>query len=137
MTNTQLITVDMGNLLICDTQPMPAINNDTIVEKAKEELAMLVKSLYDLKSSQKHMELNGGQYEVELPDKIQTFPRLYPLPKPKPETRWDKFKKLKGIKKPTKRSRLVYDDKRKDWAPRWGKGSVKKLDKKDNWITED
>ncbi|CAG8711022.1 6265_t:CDS:2, partial [Cetraspora pellucida] len=56
---------------------------------------------------------------AELPKIITAIPREKPLPKPKPPTRWERFAKLKGIKKNTK-SRLIYDEKRGEWVPRWG-----------------
>lgn len=62
------------------------------------------------------------------------LPRAKPIPKAKPLTRWQKFAKEKGIKK-TKRSRLVWDDQKKDWVPRHGKDS--KLNQEmDSWLVE-
>lgn len=42
----------------------------------------------------------------------------------KPKTRWQKFAEEQNIHK-RKRSRLVWDDLKKDWVPRWGYGSKK------------
>nr|BAN64833.1 regulator of ribosome biosynthesis, putative [Babesia bovis] len=53
------------------------------------------------------------------------MPRMYPLPKPKPKTRWQIFAEARGIKK-HKRSRLVFDKSVNDWVPRWGYKSIKK-----------
>ena len=65
-----------------------------------------------------------------------TLPRALPLPKPKVATRWEKFAKEKGIVK-KKRSRMVWDDNQKDWAPRWGARSVKKTENKTgDWLIE-
>ena len=36
-----------------------------------------------------------------------------------------------------KRSRLVFDPVTKDWVPRWGKGSVKKIAEKMNYVMEE
>jgi regulator of ribosome biosynthesis len=47
------------------------------------------------------------------------LPREKPLPEPKPETRWEKFAKEKGIEK-KKRGRMVWDDVDQKWAPRFG-----------------
>lgn len=33
-----------------------------------------------------------------------------------------------------KRSRLVYDEITKDWVPRWGKGSAKKIEEQHQWL---
>ena len=64
------------------------------------------------------------------------LPRALPLPKPKPLSRWDKFAQDKGIVK-KKRGRMVWDEIRKDWVPRWGADSVKKSsDKIGDWLME-
>lgn len=69
---------------------------------------------------------------VSLPSKQEIqLPRAYPLPKAKEKTRWEKFAELKGIKK-RKRSRMVYDPITDDFVPRWGKNSIKKIQKKHN-----
>ena len=36
-----------------------------------------------------------------------------------------------------KRSRMVYDEITKDWVPRYGAGSVKKIADKYNWLMEE
>ncbi|CAG8671166.1 17963_t:CDS:2, partial [Racocetra persica] len=56
---------------------------------------------------------------AELPKIVTVIPREKPLPKPKPPTRWERFAKLKGIKK-NKKSKLIYDEKKGEWVPRWG-----------------
>ena len=42
---------------------------------------------------------------------------------------------MKGIVK-HKRSRMVWDDITKDWVPRFGRGSIKKIEEDSNWIRE-
>lgn len=53
------------------------------------------------------------------------------IPVLKPKTRWQKFAETQNIHS-RKRSRLVWDDLVKDWVPRWGKGSTKKIQQKFN-----
>lgn len=43
----------------------------------------------------------------------------YQAPKIKPPSKWEEFRRQKGIKK-VKRSRMVFDETVKDWKPRWG-----------------
>lgn len=50
-------------------------------------------------------------------------------------TRWERFAKDKGIRK-RKRGRMVFDEIKKDWVPRWGAYSIKKNEKKANYIME-
>jgi regulator of ribosome biosynthesis len=57
--------------------------------------------------------------QAELPKPTTVLPREKPAPKPKEETRWEAFAKEKGIKK-RKRERMVWDEEKKEWAPRWG-----------------
>ncbi|KAF0359000.1 RRS1-domain-containing protein [Gigaspora margarita] len=56
---------------------------------------------------------------VELPKIVTAIPREKPLPKPNPPTRWERFAKIKGIKK-NKKSKLIYDEEKGEWVPRWG-----------------
>ena len=57
------------------------------------------------------------------------------LPKQAPETKWQAFAKAKGIAPKEKKDRMVYDEERQEWVPRWGyKGKNK--DKEEQWIHE-
>ena len=78
----------------------------------------------DPKESQQLKRKRQGNYSN--PD-----PNSYPYHNPSPN-RWEKFAETKGIKKKAKRSRMVYDENIKDWAPRWGAFSVKKNEKEAN-----
>ena len=62
------------------------------------------------------------------------LPREKPIPKPKPLTKWEKFRLEKGIQEKAKRSRMVYDPITQDWVPRFGMGSIKKIAEKHNWL---
>ena len=62
------------------------------------------------------------------------LPREKPIPKPKPLTKWEKFRIEKGLPAKEKRSRMVFDPITKDWVPRYGMGSIKKIEDKFNWL---
>jgi regulator of ribosome biosynthesis len=47
------------------------------------------------------------------------IPREKPLPKPKKETKWEKFAREKGIQK-RKKGRMIYDEEKEEYAPRFG-----------------
>mmetsp|Transcript_29199 Transcript_29199/g.38401 ORF Transcript_29199/g.38401 Transcript_29199/m.38401 type:complete len:341 (+) Transcript_29199:67-1089(+) len=65
---------------------------------------------------------------AELPPSITVIPREKPLPKDKPETKWQKFAREKGIKN-KKRERLVWDEEWQEWRPRFGyKRAGEKID---------
>ena len=68
---------------------------------------------------------------VTLPDKPKTgpfaCPREKPLPKKKPQTKWEAFAAVKGINAKKKKSRMVWCEVTKSWKPRWGYMSAQKL----------
>ena len=76
-------------------------------------------------------------FSVDLPPPKVVLPREKPIPKPKPLTKWEKFRLEKGLGTKKKRARIVYDPITKDWVPRHGGKSVKKIEDKYNWIMED
>jgi hypothetical protein len=57
--------------------------------------------------------------QAQLPPPSTVLPREKPVPKAPEATRWELFAKEKGIKK-RKRERMVFDEEKKEWAPRWG-----------------
>lgn len=71
---------------------------------------------------------------ASLPEFLTQFPREKPLPKPKPLTKWERFARAKGIVK-RKKDRLVFDEERQEWVPRWGfQGKNKDLE--NQWLVE-
>ena len=74
--------------------------------------------------------------EITLPASTTVLPRYQKVPiHRKPKTKWELFAEKKGIKR-KKRSRLVYSEELKDWVPRWGKGSAKKVTESRDVIRE-
>ena len=57
--------------------------------------------------------------------------RALPPPKPKEETKWEKFTKLHGIQPKAKRERKVYDEITGEWKYRYGYDRANKEDSKD------
>jgi regulator of ribosome biosynthesis len=63
-----------------------------------------------------------------LPREEMRFPREKRIPEPKPETKWAKFAKEKGIKK-KKKERMVFDEEQQEFRPRYGyKGANKTIE---------
>ena len=54
-----------------------------------------------------------------LPKESTRIPREKRIPEVKEDTKWEKFAKEKGIKK-QKKERMVWDEVRQEFAPRWG-----------------
>jgi len=76
-------------------------------------------------------------FSVFLPKPKIVTPREKPIPKEKPLTKWEAFRKERGMSARKKRSRVVFDPITNDWVPRWGHNSVKKIEDKHNWLMVD
>jgi regulator of ribosome biosynthesis len=73
---------------------------------------------------------------IDLPERRTQLPREKSLPKEKEKSKWERFAAKKGIKpKDRKSGRLVYDEERGDWVPKWGYKGKKHLDKEE-WLHE-
>lgn len=82
---------------------------------------------------------------LTLPTPTTALPRHKPLPTPKPPTKWELFARKKGIGKyntrpgaaladKERRKKLVYDEEKGEWVPRWGYKGKNKSD--DDWLVE-
>ena len=57
------------------------------------------------------------------------------MPKEKEKTKWEKFAEKKGIQKKRKNGKLVFNEAKGDWEPKYGyKG--KKTDGDGDWLVE-
>lgn len=138
--------IDLGHLLITDSSNLtnaenPEVTETLIVKHGKENYIKIISSLFSLLSQQKGEDDENRDYDkdentVKLPRPILNLPRSNAIPKPKPLTKWEKFKQEKGLTQ-RKRSRMVYSEIAKDWVPRWGKGSAKKIEEEANWVMDD
>lgn len=140
------LTIDYGHFLIQDTSHLttpsnPDLTETTIVNHAKKNYIQFTKGLFEMLKAQQGEDDESRDYDkarddVTLPKPILVLPRYLPVPKEKPLTKWEKYRKEKGIQN-KKRSRMVYSEIAKDWVPRWGKGSAKKIEEQANWAIED
>lgn len=143
MIKMQNVSFDFGHLLINDTSSYPNGNygESVIVDKGKKNLVLFYENLFQMNRKQKGEEDKDIDYdreidEITLPKPELTLPRAMPVPKEKSLSKWEKYRKEKGLLN-KKRSRMVYSEEAKDWVPRWGKGSRKKIEKEINWAIED
>ena len=114
------LTYDLGRLYAYDPSPLPKeeLASDPsafLLRTARDNLQLLVNKLYGLLPS------SGKRGTIELPPPTTPLPREKPLPEAKPLTRWERFAKDKGIVK-KKRSKMVWDEVKQQWAPRFGFG---------------
>ncbi|KAJ1613229.1 hypothetical protein OIY81_1050 [Cryptosporidium canis] len=119
------LEVCLSNLIGVD---ISAINESEINKSGVNNLQHMLNSIWSDLS--KENTKDGVVVGIPSKQEIQ-LPRAYPLPTKKEKTKWEKFAELKGIKK-RKRSRMVYDPITDDFVPRWGRNSIKKIQKKHN-----
>ena len=99
-----------------------------LLRTARENMQLLSNKLYELFTSSTDKKM------IVLPPPTTHLPREKPLPEAKPLTRWEKFAKEKGIVK-KKRSKMVWDEEKQQWAPRYGYGRANDpKDKMKDWL---
>ncbi|CAK4068030.1 unnamed protein product [Aphanomyces euteiches] len=111
------LTYDLGNLAAFDTHPFKVQNVSDETELkvfARDNVQLLINQIFELPR-----EMTDMGPMAQLPVGSTVIPREKPLPKPKVETRWEKFAREKGIKN-KKEGRMVWDEAKQAWAPKWG-----------------
>ncbi|DBA02273.1 TPA: hypothetical protein N0F65_007683 [Lagenidium giganteum] len=108
------LSYDLGNLAGFDTHPFKYKNEKELALHARENVQLLINHIFDLPREMTDM---GPMAKLPVPEMV--IPREKPLPKPKVETKWEKFAKEKGIQK-RKKSRMEFDENKEEWAPSWG-----------------
>ena len=136
----RLVIVDSNNILNQKNNEKE-LTETIMMNKAEQNYISFASSLFDILSKQQGQEKEDLDYdkapdELALPEAIITLPRTLPIPVAKPLTKWEKYKQEKGIVQ-RKRSRMVYSEEVGDWVPRWGRGSVKKIQDSMNWAMEE
>ena len=114
---------DLYNLMALDPHSIPPHCDDkeqTLHELSTRATQLLVKRIFQLPVEKSE----AGPLAI-LPDEVTVLPREKRVPEPKPETRWEKFAREKGIKK-RKKERMVWDEASQKFVPRFGYKSVKK-----------
>jgi regulator of ribosome biosynthesis len=138
--------IDVGSLLIEDCRAYGDLSQKETEKYTQENLSQIYRVLFELQRQQRAeaggedgeiLEYTKSKYTVDLPLPNVVLPREKPIPKPKPLTKWEKFRLEKGIAPKAKRSRMVFDPITQDWVPRFGLGSVKKIEDKYNWVMEE
>jgi hypothetical protein len=138
------LSVDIGSLLLEDCQSYADIDAKEFSKRTAANICAIYKQLFEMKKQQdaKHgpdgeiLEYDRPTWAVDMPESGVTLPREKPCPVEKPKTKWEKFREERGLPPRQKRSRLIYDEITKDWVPRWGPGSAKKIADQHNWLME-
>ncbi|KAF0991494.1 hypothetical protein HZS_6913 [Henneguya salminicola] len=124
-------SVDEGLLMVSNT--VTDLKNVTDLEESLKRCASncfqaLILKLHDLKA-----EIYEEVVTYVLPEPVYELPRVRPILKAAPLTKWEKFAKEKGIRK-KKKDKLLYDENTKEYRPRFGKNRIN--DPNDQWIIE-
>ncbi|KAL8740988.1 MAG: hypothetical protein Q9190_006362 [Brigantiaea leucoxantha] len=125
-------TFDLGNLTCYDANPLPSNPTEGQLHTAARDCAQaLINQLLTtcpVKASTEGVHLT-------LPPPTAPLPREKPLPKEKEPTKWEKFAAKKGIKDKKREGKMVFDEEKGEWVPKWGyKGKNK--DGEEDWIVE-
>lgn len=118
------VSYDLRNLC-CTNSDSISLNGD------REEIlrAAAIKTGQSLIESIFSLPVEDSEYGplVTLPEREEIkIPRKQHVPEPKPETKWEKFAREKGIKN-TKKERMVYDEVNDVYRPRYGYKSIKSV----------
>ncbi|KAK6588195.1 hypothetical protein RS030_6823 [Cryptosporidium xiaoi] len=119
------LDVCLSNLIASDIN---TINEGDIEQAGVNNLQIILNKVWSDIEKEKTKE--GVVITLPTKQKIQ-LPRAFPLQMKREKTKWEKFAELKGIRK-RKKSRMVYDPITDDFVPRWGRNSIKKIQKKHN-----
>lgn len=124
------VALDLGNVVLFDVNPFEDEKMD-LTRCTREEREVYLESL----TRDNAQLLFNGLYSlpqeesdemgriVTLPKPTTVIPREKPIPTDKPLTRWEKFAKVKGIRK-EKRSAKVFDEASGEWKYRHGSKSA-------------
>lgn len=125
-------TFDLGNLLLNDTNPLPHnYTPEDLTANARDCAQGLINQI--LTACSIASMLDG--VHVVLPAPETPLPREKPIPKPKEATKWEKFAAKKGIQAKKREGKLVYDEAKGEWVPKYGyKGKNK--DGENDWLVE-
>ena len=115
------VEYDLGRLLAVDIHPLDGKRLRKEGEKYLKETATagaqkLIAQIFNLP-----VEMTEHGPAVTLPDPTTALPRWKPAPKPRPETRWEKYAQEKNIKK-RKKDTKVFDEGTGEWKPAFGYG---------------
>ncbi|EAW11857.1 ribosome biogenesis protein RRS1 [Aspergillus clavatus NRRL 1] len=139
-------TFDLGYLMANDPNPLDLPRSTPLNESLKAIARDGTQSLLNqlLTTCPITSSAQNGVL-LTLPPPATALPRHKPLPTPKQPTKWELFARKKGIGKYSttpgaaladkeRRKKLVYDEEKGEWVPRWGYKGKNKSD--DEWLVE-
>jgi len=124
---------DLGNLTALDNHQLDlaALKEDTqkfLIDYNRDNVQLLINKIFKL-PSEKH---DVGALAL-LPPPVTVIPREKPLPKEKSQTKWEQFKKAKGIRQ-RKKEKQIWDSTTQEWRRRYGYKRANDIN--DTWVIE-
>ncbi|XP_056643202.1 ribosome biogenesis regulatory protein homolog isoform X2 [Diorhabda sublineata] len=128
------LNYDLGTLLAEDTNDfdtncLSRNKNDYLLNLARDNTQLLLNQVWGLPTERVEEAI-----VVRLPVQKTLLPRMKPIPKPRPLTKWEQFAKVKGIQK-KKKAKLSWDEQLKKWVPLYG-FKKSQAEKEKNWVLE-
>ncbi|GAB1194085.1 ribosomal biogenesis regulatory protein [Aspergillus pseudonomiae] len=138
-------TFDLGHLLANDPNPLEISRSEPVNVSLKATARDGVQSLLNQLLTTCPITSSQQGVLLTLPAPTTVLPRHKPLPTPKPPTKWELFARKKGIGRfsgkagagladKERRKKLVYDEEKGEWVPRWGYKGKNKSD--EDWLVE-
>lgn len=126
--------IDVGNMLLLDkVAPSVKLTEQALQDMARDRAQHLVASLFALPTHKLDYSQGGGRLAV-LPVGTTVIPREKPPPKDKPSTKWEEFRKEKGLKK-RKKDGKIYDEPSGKWLPAYGM-KRRREERLQDWVRE-
>lgn len=124
------VEFDLGHLTAFDINPLTSSSEEELLAVARDGTQLLLNAILSCPIQS----TNEGVL-ITLPEPTTRLPREKPVPAESAETKWAKFARLKGIKAKKRDGKMVFDEEKEDWVPKWGyKGQNK--DAETAWAVE-
>lgn len=106
---------DLGHLTAFDINPLASSSEGHLLAAARDGTQLLLNAILSCPIQS----TNEGVL-ITLPEPVTRLPRAKPIPSESSETKWAKFARLKGIKGKNREGKMVFDEEKQDWVPKWG-----------------
>ena len=124
------VECDIGLLSAFDINPVEDTSEESLRSVARDGTQLLLNAILSCP-----IRVTNEGVLITLPEPTTRLPRAKHVPTEKAETKWSKFAKLKGIQGKKRDGKLVFDEDKQDWVPKWGyKGQNK--DAENAWAVE-
>ncbi|OQR76963.1 ribosome biogenesis regulatory protein-like [Tropilaelaps mercedesae] len=111
--------LDIGELLVVDPNAIEDYRakgnvEDYVLALTRDNVQLMMNAIFQIST-----EVREDTVVIKLPPSTTRLPREKPCPKPTALTKWEEFRRKKGLKT-QKKEKLVWDDTAKKWKPRFG-----------------